>query len=199
MRIKRNALMMFLVLCGTTLGQIVIDPDESLWTGDLNPSGLPAVPILQYDPSNGEMWINTVGLNGVSDTATRFLLEGDDVGTVSISVESPPAISTSPNFQGFVNGNVWNGQHFAGKQQVFCMTEAADFLTPTEGMRVWTFDAGLTPADFGSVEMAVNYGNSANLPGGILFGQVQFVPEPSTHLLLLTLDLMTLPFIRKAN
>ncbi|MEM7316522.1 MAG: hypothetical protein AAF497_25585, partial [Planctomycetota bacterium] len=191
-----RSLVIAAIVSSSGLGQIVVSPDAELWGGGtINPSGDVAVPILQYDPANGEMWINTVGLNGVSDTASQSQIGQDDVGMVALSIEGPAAILTGPEFSGFNNGLVWNSQYFAGKQQLF--TTGSPWLAPTEGMHLWTFDAGLSPTDFGTAEMEVNFGTG--IPGTTIFGGVQFVPEPSSHLLLLTLALMTLPFIRKAN
>ena len=70
MYLKCQSLIAFLILCSTCMAQIVVEHDPNLWgNGAINPSGEAAVPIVQYDHANGEMWINTVGLNGVSDTA----------------------------------------------------------------------------------------------------------------------------------
>ncbi|MEM7315728.1 MAG: hypothetical protein AAF497_21530 [Planctomycetota bacterium] len=188
MKCKLNALNAFLILCATVGAQIVVEPDADLWGGGaINPSGEAAVPILQYDPSNGEMWIHTVGLNQISETTIIHNVEGDDVGMVSLSLESPPAVSTSPEFVGFFDACVWNGQYFNGKQQVFCIEAGGNFLRPTHGKRVWTFDAGLTPSDFGTVEMGVNFTRETG--STTIFGQVQFVPEPSGFLVAISLSM----------
>jgi hypothetical protein len=122
------------------------------------------------------MWINTVGLNRISDTPTRLTVEGDDVGMAAISVQSPQAISTAPEFSGFYDGEVWNGQYFFGKQQIF--TGGSGFLDPTQGIRLWTFESGLSESDFGRVDLWVNF--ATVLPGSAMMsGSVQFVPEPS--------------------
>ncbi|MEM7315729.1 MAG: hypothetical protein AAF497_21535, partial [Planctomycetota bacterium] len=47
------------LIVSTCTAQIAVEPDSDLWSGDVNPDGSAVVPILQYDPANGEMWINT--------------------------------------------------------------------------------------------------------------------------------------------
>ncbi|MEM7315727.1 MAG: hypothetical protein AAF497_21525 [Planctomycetota bacterium] len=187
-----------LASCHSVCGQVVVEPDFDLWGGGVtNPSGLAAIPILQYDPSNGEMWINTVGLNGVSDTTSPLLIGGDDVGFVSISVEGPPAIETAPEFDGFFDGCFWQGQYFNGKQQLWDGQISAHYLTPTAGMRMWTYETGLTPGEFGFVELAVNFQSGG--PGGTMIGGVQFVPEPSTVTHFFILVLLMTAFIRRKS
>ncbi|MEM7315726.1 MAG: hypothetical protein AAF497_21520 [Planctomycetota bacterium] len=198
MKSKTLLLVSSFLFCTSAFGQIAVEPDFDLWNGGVtNPSGLAAIPILQYNPANGEMWINTVGLNGVSDTTGRQFIEGDDVGMNSISVESPPAIETASEFMGFHDGIVWSEQYFNSKQQIF--TTGNGFLRPSQGMRMWTFDAGLTPDDFGLVEMSVFFGSGISPPGGAMFGGVQFVPEPSALVTFLMATILALAFTRKSR
>jgi hypothetical protein len=168
-------------------------PDGSLWMGDANPDGSQAVPVVEYEPETGLMYLNTLGLNQAADTADRMTLGGDDVGTISLSVTGPDA--TDFLLSGFIDGVVWNGQNFAGKAQIFGVSAGSNFLAPAGRTDVLQYPTGLTEADFGDVEMAVNY--ASGVPGGIIFGGVQIVPEPSTFALFGSALLGLLGFVRR--
>jgi hypothetical protein len=151
------------------------------------------VPVVEYEPETGLMYVNTLGMNQSLDTADRMSIGGDDVGAISFSVEGPDA----DNFilTGFTDGVVWNGQNFAGKAQIFGVSAGANFLAPGARTEILQYTTGLTEADFGTVEMAVNY--STGVPGGIIFGGVQIVPEPSTFALFGSALLGLLGFVRR--
>ena len=175
---SRIVLVASILLSSAAFAQTTVSPDAGLWGGGAsNPSGDSAVPIFEYDPATGNMWLNTLGLNGASDTTDLTSIGGDDVGLISASIEGPCANSTAAEMTGFQNGVLWNSECFNGKQQIFGIGSGAEFLTPGEIVG-WTYDAGLTAADFGVVEVAVNF--MSGQPGGTIFGGVQIaVPEPS--------------------
>ncbi len=183
-------------LSAVAFGQM---PDASLWGGGAtNPSGDAAVPVVIYDPVTGIMSLDTAGINRTVDTTSGQMIGGDDVGTISLSVTGPAATSVILN--GFVNqpigGVVWNGQYFNGKQQLFGVGAGAEYLQPSLSTEVFQYAAGLAPADFGQVEMAVNFASGA--PGDTIFGGVQFlVPEPSTMLIVGPALLGLIGFIRR--
>ncbi|MEM7314757.1 MAG: PEP-CTERM sorting domain-containing protein, partial [Planctomycetota bacterium] len=79
--------------------------------------------------------------------------------------------------------------------QIFGVGAGCNFLAPTGRQDVLQYATGLTEADFGVVEMAVNY--DTGVPGGIIFGGVQIVPEPSTFALFGTALLGLLGFVRR--
>jgi hypothetical protein len=193
---SRIVLVASILLSSAAFGQVTANPDAALWGGGAtNPSGDSAVPIFQYDPATGSMWISTVGLNGTADTTTRTAIEADDVGLISVSIEGPEAISTAAELNGFNDGVVWNGMFFNGKQQVFGVGAGAEFLAPTEGLVGWTYATGLTEADFGTVEVAVNF--ATGTPGATIFGGVQIVPEPSAVAIALPALLCLLGLVRR--
>ena len=74
----------------------------------------------------------------------------------------------------------WSSAFFNDKMQLFGIPSGAEYLDPSSRTDLFQFAPGLTAADFGQVEMAVDLGVSP--PGGTLFGSVQFgeivVPEP---------------------
>ncbi|MEM7314756.1 MAG: PEP-CTERM sorting domain-containing protein [Planctomycetota bacterium] len=189
--ISRVVLACFALSTAVAFGQA--GPDASLWSGDPNPDGSQLVPVVEYEQDTGLMYLNTLGLNQISDTADRMTIGGDDVGMISISVESPEP--TDFLLTGFIDGVVWNAQFFAEKAQMFGVGAGANYLAPAARTDVFQFAPGLTEADFGSVEMAVNY--ATGVPGGIIFGGVQIVPEPSTFALFGTALLGLLGFVRR--
>ncbi|MEM7316523.1 MAG: hypothetical protein AAF497_25590 [Planctomycetota bacterium] len=181
MKSKTLLLVSSFLFCTSVFGQVVVEPDARLWGGGvMNPSGEFAVPVVQYNPANGEMLINTFGLNGVGDTTSRSQIGGDDVGMISISVEGPCPDVVGPAFNGFVDGIVWGSWNWCGgKPNVFGVGAGGEFLRPSEGTLLFGYEPGLTQSEFGVVEMAVNFESGA--PGATMFGQVQFVPEPSCY------------------
>jgi hypothetical protein len=171
----RTPLLVLLVVAtfvGTAQAQV--EPDPSLWTpaSVRNPSGARPVPVVQYDPVTGIMSVHTLGVDGTSDTTGPTAIGGDDVGMISLIVAGPAA--TDVLLDGFVGGVSWSGHHFNGKQQLFGFATAAQFLTPGT-TDVFQYPAWLTPADFGEVEMGINF--VASEPGAVLVGAVQ-LPEP---------------------
>ena len=194
---SRIVLVATILLSSVAFAQTTVDPDAGMWGGGaMNPSGDSAVPIFEYDPATGNMWINSVGINAAADTTTRSTIEVDDVGIISVSIEGPAALTTAPELSGFQDGIVWNGQYFNGKQQVFGVGAGAEFLAPTSGLVGWSYAAGLTPADFGVVEVAVNF--APGTPGATIFGGVQFaVPEPSAFAIAIPALLGLLGLVRR--
>jgi hypothetical protein len=160
-----------LALLAPAAAQGQVTPDPSLWTPATvtNPSGARPVPVVQYDPATGILSVNTLGVNGASDTIKPTTIGGDDVGMISLLVTSQPATGTL--LSGIVGDMEWSGQHFNAKQQVFGVPAADQFLAPGT-TDVFQYPAGLTPADFGPVEMGINF--SLADPGAVLFGSVQF-------------------------
>ena len=72
-----------LALLAPAAAQGQVTPDPSLWTPATvtNPSGARPVPVVQYDPATGILSVNTLGVNGASDTIKPTTIGGDDVGT----------------------------------------------------------------------------------------------------------------------
>ncbi len=161
--------------------------NASLWTIVSQPPGrTTGTPLVCYDPVTGVMAVNGRGLNGVSDTVGNTgLIGGDDVGFISLLVTGPPA--TSSLLPAFGDGIAWVSQYFNGRQQSIGTAVVGQYVPTDQGDGFYRFSqypTGLTAADFGEVEIAVNYAPQA--PGGILTGQVQIaIPEPATGMVLL--------------
>ncbi len=167
------ATLIVLVFTAATQAQRV-DPDR--WGGGAtNPSGQQAVPIVGYESDTGILFLNTLGLNQLLDTTGGSLIGGDDVGLISLSVAGPPAHTVFLN--GFIDqsigGIAFNGTYFNGKQQIFGIPVGAEFLQPALSQPAFQYDADLGSADFGIVEMAVNF--ITGQPGATLFGSVQVI------------------------
>ncbi|MHC4992482.1 MAG: hypothetical protein ACYTGC_16030 [Planctomycetota bacterium] len=162
-------------LVSTTTANGQAPPDPSLWwpSDVVNPSGQRPVPVIAYDRSSGVLRVNTRGANGISDTTGGVGIGGDDVGLISLVIEGPPA--TAVLLDGVVDDVTWSGQHFNGKQQLFGTSSTRAFLVPGS-TAVFQYPAGLDPADFGPVEMGINFALSA--AGATLFGAVQFDVGP---------------------
>ncbi|MEM7315215.1 MAG: hypothetical protein AAF497_18895 [Planctomycetota bacterium] len=186
-----------LVLCAFALSSNLLwaqaAPNPDCWSGDPNPDGSQLVPVVEYEPDTGLLFVNTLGLNQVLDTSSRFDIGGDDVGMISMSVEGPEP--TDFLLTGFLDGIVWNGQYFAGKAQLFGVGAGAEFLRPDARTYVFQYETGLTMRDFGVVEMAVNY--ATGIPGGIIFGRVSCIPEPSSWSLILVCCLAVTHRVRR--
>ena len=139
------------------------------------------VPVVEYEFDTGLLTVNTLGLNQTLDTNNRLNIGGDDVGMISMSVESPEP--TDYFLTSFMDGILWSHEYFAGKAQLFGVGAGAEFLAPDARTLVFQYEPFLTRQDFGVVEMAVNY--ETGIPGGIIFGSVNCVPEPSSWALTL--------------
>jgi hypothetical protein len=175
-------------ISATTYGETGVAPDPSLWVGG------DVVPVVAYDPIEGWMKVDLRGLNGMVDTTSGTMIGGDDVGMISLSVTGPVPLDF--DLSGFQNGVVWNGQYFNGKAQIFGVAAGSEFLLPTDDCAtVFTYETGLTADDFGTVEMAIN--TAVGVPGGILFGAVQIVPEPSSMVLFGTALLGLMGIVRR--
>ncbi|MEM7312294.1 MAG: PEP-CTERM sorting domain-containing protein [Planctomycetota bacterium] len=187
--LQRLAIASVLILAASASAQ---DPDASLWSGDVNPDGSQIVPVVSYDPSTGLMSVNTAGMNQAVDSADCLTIGGDDAGMISILITGPEPLSF--DLDGFQNGVVWGTNYFNGKAQAFGVAAGCQFLE-VGTTQVMTYDMGLTEADFGEVEMAVNY--ELGVPGGIIFGGVQIVPEPSSLGLMVVSLLGLIGFVRR--
>lgn len=177
----------------------IASPDGSLWNVVTNnvPGGGRAVPVVSYNPATGMMSLDTRGLNGAVDTVGNGTIASDDVGMISLIVPGPDGATQAP-FTGldltqFIS---WSNAYFAGKEQIIGngLTPANQFLVPGV-YPVIQYAAGLSAADFGPVEMAVNF--TAGAPGAVLNGRVQVVPEPATFGLIGTALIAGLGFIRR--
>ena len=143
--ISRVVLACFALSAAVAFGQA--GPDAGLWSGDANPDGSQLVPVVEYEQDTGLMYVNTLGLNQVLDTADRVTIGGDDVGLISLSVESPAFDAfLLPAFDG---GVLWNSQYFAEKSQMFGVGAGANYLTVAERTELFQFPAGLDPSAFG--------------------------------------------------
>jgi hypothetical protein len=161
-----------------TVARAQYDPLPGEWSGAINPSGLEPVPVVGYDPATGLMFVDTLGVNRVVNTAGGTAIGGDDVGMISIVVPGPEPLSILlMGWQGTGGaGTDWSGQYFNGKTQLFGITNLDEYLMPIGVTNIAQFPTGLGAADFGEVEMGLNF--TAGAPGGVIFGPVQ-VPEPS--------------------
>ncbi|MEM7315369.1 MAG: PEP-CTERM sorting domain-containing protein [Planctomycetota bacterium] len=197
MTVRHNLLALLAILAlgaSSAFAETGVDPDPDLWSGDTGVNGEELVPVVAYDPMEGWLKVDLRGLNGMVDTNSGAMIEGDDIGMISLSVEGPEPDAFP--LSGFINGVVWNGQYFNGKAQVFGVGAGAEYMLPSDDcVTVFTYPTGLTADDFGVVEMAANF--SPGVPGGILFGSVQIVPEPSTISLFSVAMLGMLGFIRR--
>jgi hypothetical protein len=189
-KIVSRIVVVLLVLASCASAQ---EPDASLWSGSTNPDGSQIVPVVSYDPATGAMTVNTLGMNQTLDSADCSNIAVDDAGMISLLVTGPEPVSN--DLTGFTGEVVWNADYFNGKAQLFGVPAGCEFIVPST-ISVFTYDTGLTEADFGEVEMAVNY--STGVPGGIIFGGVQFVPEPSSFSLI-ALSLLSLTFLRRRS
>lgn len=181
------ALACFLASCPKASAQ----PNPSLWNEVYNPSGERVVPDIFYEVVTGELVMDTRGLNGTVESPDYPLAAGgpivaDDVGMVAMLVESDYAYGR-PGI-GFGGGLVFSpgwlafsALYFAGKYQSIGITlgpTASQFVRP--GIHaVWNLVPGLDAANFGTVEMSVNF--EPLRPGTVLFCEqncVRIVPEP---------------------
>ncbi len=175
-RVKRlPSLLLLCLLAAATEGQTV-DPD--LWGGGVtNPSGQQAVPIVAYEQATGIVFVNTLGINQVLETNSGTLIGGDDVGLIALSVNA--GCANEVLLHGFIDqsigGIVVNGMCFLEKQQLFGVPAGAQYLEPSRRLEIFRYDPGLSPSDFYTVEMAVNF--ALGEPGATLFGRIQFVPD----------------------
>ena len=152
--------------------------DVSLWNGGVaNPSGDVAVPSVRYEPTSGIMFIDSRGVNRNVDSeplspGSNFVdIAGDDVALLSLIIEGPQPTSQIL-LEGFEFGISWNSQYFAQRQQLFGITVESEFLQP--GIHaLYGYEPNLTAADFGEVEIGVNFGPTQ--PGAILFGGIEIV------------------------
>ena len=178
---KRVPILFALLLALSSQAQIP-EPDPAFWMGGArNPSGDFAVPVIAYNRTTGVMAIDTRGLDGVRTTTDPQLIADDDVGLISLTVEGPPdwqvmdigGFMPNPNIGGAV---VWSNPFFITKPHLLGVGAGAEFLEPGV-WDIFQFEPGFGAEDFGSVEVAVNFG--AGMPGATMFGSVQIVPEPT--------------------
>lgn len=161
------------------------NPDPTIWNVVNNTtSGLRAIPMVNYDPATGMLSVDTLGVDRVRNTAAAASIGGDDVGMISLLVQGPPGdvqlpFSSLDLFQLIP----WSSAYFAGKMQIigYVLLPSHQFLLPWVYPTI-EYPSGLTAADFGTVEIAVNF--TANAPGDVLHGRVCIVPEPENVALL---------------
>ncbi|MEM7314677.1 MAG: hypothetical protein AAF497_16135 [Planctomycetota bacterium] len=171
--------------CDAT-GRDGVAPDASLWNVVENPSGQRVLPVINYDTSTGILFADTTGCNGVVDTTSSTEIGGDDVGLIIFLVEGPEFLEeyiSGVQASQFGGVAIWEAVYFNGKSQAFGIPAGSEFLDPASRIDLFRFQPGLTPDDFGEVEMGINF--EAQQPGATLFGSVQFVPEPNTFVSLL--------------
>jgi hypothetical protein len=165
------------------------DPRPELWTVvSIPPGQTTGIPAVCYDPVDGVLSLNTQGQNGVIDTASNSLIDGDDVGMISILVTGPQNWSVYPEFGDnfdLTSGVFWFSNHISSRFNIVGTPIIGQFLFPPGQFDIGQFAPGLDPSDFSLVEIAINF--SQNAPGGIIAGRVQFVPEPSRLAVLLSI------------
>jgi hypothetical protein len=147
----------------------------------VNPSGLRPVPVVAYDPETGILSLDNLGVDRVSNTAGGSAIGGDDVGVVAVRVVGPLVMQCLPPFNGSTfdptNMIAWSCPGFAGIPQLIgATTPNGQYIRPGRH-DLFLYPAGLTAAHFGRVEIAVNFAEF--LPGAVIQGPVQVVPEPS--------------------
>jgi hypothetical protein len=160
-----------LLLSSSALGQP--EPDPGAWTYITNPSGLQVVPVVGYDPNTGVLFVDTRGLNRVADTFSGDPIAGDDVGLIGILVPSPqPAELYLSGWRGTNGaGTEWIIAYASDKTQAMGITHLDEYLLPIGVTDVARFATGLGAADFGVVEMAINFESGS--PGATIHGVVQ--------------------------
>ncbi len=174
-----------------------IVPNGSLWNTVNNPNGLRALPVVYFDPSTGILSMDTRGINRTIDTHSNTgSIVGDDVGMITLLVTGPRNLSVfSPFTMPFdpQTGLAWSGMYFGGKMQLLGNTIIGQYVPP--GMyRMFQYPLGSALVG-NSVEMAINFG--PGLPGNVLNGQVQLVPEAGSLQLVIT-GLLGLGMARRA-
>ena len=163
---------------------------NAAWTGEdgmssvVNPmTQMELIPTVNYDSDTGVIWIDTTGLNGINETLASPELLGDDIGMVSFQIESQ-AFQEEFLLNGFVDGMVWSGMYFAGKVQMFGIAVGTEFLPPSSRTDLVRLPTGLDAANFGQVEIGVNF--ASGVTGDILFNTgtnpdctaINIIPEP---------------------
>ncbi len=169
------AVLFALCLAATTRADV--RPDPTLWDIVHNPSGERIVPVVAYHSGNGNLSINTLGLNQLLETFDGRQIGGDDVGMISMVIEGPAAEQFF--WDGCVTcGVIWNSTYFDGRQQLFGIGTQNEYAMPTAEIPIFKYPQGLSANDFGNVQLGVNF--AWGQPGDILNGSVQIVPEPSS-------------------
>jgi hypothetical protein len=185
MRFRHRFASLVVIALGTTAssvrGQPLPDPD--LWgpATVVNPSGLRPVPVLAYDPATGIMSLDNLGVDRVSNTPGGSSIGGDDVGVIAVRVSGPTVLECLPPFMGgtFDPTNMigWSCPGFSPHPWLIgTSTPNGQYIRPGRH-DLFLYPPGLGAAHFFSVEIAVNF--AVALPGAVLSGRVQVVPEPS--------------------
>ncbi len=160
-------------------------PNGSLWNSVNNPNGQRAIPVVFYDQSTGILAVDTRGVDRISNTATNtHNIAGDDVGMITLLIPGPVPTSVFAPFNLVydpVMGLAWSSMYFGGKMQLIGNTIIGQYVTPGV-YPVFQYRAGDQLVNH-SVEMAINFGQG--VPGSVLNGVVQNVPEPTLGGLLL--------------
>lgn len=148
-------------------------PSPLLWTVvSISPGRTAGIPDFCYDPATGIVSVDTRGLNGIADTiGNTGTIAGDDVGIISMLVTGPP--HTNLLLPAFGDGIAWISQYFLGRQQTIGTAVLGQYL-PVGITPISQYPTGLTPLEFGEIEIAINFAPGA--PGGIMTGYM--LPEP---------------------
>ena len=160
-------------------------PDGSLWNSVNNPSGQRAIPVVYFNQGSGILAVDTRGVDRISNTPTNTgLIGGDDVGMITLLVSGPAATSVFAPFNLPFDpgmGLAWSAMHFGAKMQLLGNPIIGQYVTPGV-YPVFQYPAGSALVGH-SVEIAINFG--PGIPGNVLLGVVQNVPEPTLGGLLL--------------